>query len=444
MIFTRSYLFVALSCLLGGGTLQAQQAEPRTVPDYATWFRTQLTNQIMPYWKKTVDAAYGGFVLSDNPARSEQVAREKQLVTQARMIWGFSHVVNAGFEEQGRYLEAARQGFRSLEAHFYDPTNGGYVWTTDPEGNPINRRKIVYGQAFVIYAFVEYYRASGEARALDRAMALFQTLQTHAHDKRHGGWIEHFEADWTPVPFGDPSPQVEVAGYKSANTHLHLMEAFTELYMATKNREVKRALKESLKINQRYFYPKHPARSCFHRQPDWKAVQPVTGDLSYGHNVEFAWLMVRAQNALGSRPDWGHLFAHIDHALKYGWDSEHGGLYQIGRRNEPAYQTDKVWWVQAEMLAALIDARQQRPHDPRYESALLKLLDFVREHQADPRDGIWYDTVTAAGEPKNPAKAHNWKGNYHDVRAIVRLVREQERAERPRAVRALGRLPGSL
>jgi mannobiose 2-epimerase len=450
MIFTRSlaHLIVLLSCLLCWSTTHGQPVGPRSVPEYATWFRAQLTNQIMPYWEKTVDAMHGGFVLSDNPARPGQTAREKQLVTQARMIWGFSHVVNAGFEPgQGRYLEAARQGFKFLEQHFYDPTNGGYFWTTDLQGNPLNKRKIVYGQAFVIYALVEYYRASGDSQALERAIGLFQTLQTHAHDKRHGGWIEHFEADWIPVPFGDPNPQVEVAGYKSANTHLHLMEAFTELYMATKDREVKRALQESLKVNQRSFYPKHAEKSCFHRQPDWKPVQPVTGHLSYGHNVEFAWLMVRAQNALGSRPDWGHFFAHIDHALKYGWDSAHGGLYQMGRGNEPAHQTDKVWWVQAEMLAALIEARRQRPHDPRYESALLKLLDFVREHQADPRDGIWYDTVAAAGAVKNPAKAHNWKGNYHDVRAIVRLIREQEKMPRDRegyATRALRGSPGTL
>ncbi len=432
MTFTRSFARLIVACLLfWSGTGHAAQEAPRTVPEYASWFRNQLTNQIMPYWENTVDLVHGGFLLSDHPGRPAQRAREKQLVTQARMIWGFSHIVNAGFDGgQGEYLAAARQGFRFLETHFRDPVNDGYFWTTDLEGNPLNKRKIVYGQAFVIYAFVEYYRASRDSQALDRAMALFRTLQARTHDKRHGGWNEHFEADWTPVPFGDTNPQVEVAGYKSANTHLHLMEAFTELYRATQDREVKRALQESLKINQRYFYPSHPERSCFHRQPDWKAVQPVTGDLSYGHNVEFAWLMVQAQQALGTRPDWRHFFAHIDHALKCGWDSEHGGLYQLGRQTEPAHQTDKVWWVQAEMLAASIDARQQRPHDPRYESALLKLLGFVREHQSDPHDGIWYDTVTAAGEPKNPAKAHNWKGNYHDVRAIARLVREQEKGPR--------------
>jgi mannose/cellobiose epimerase-like protein (N-acyl-D-glucosamine 2-epimerase family) len=49
-------------------------------------------------------------------------------------------------------------------------------------------------------------------------------------------------------------------------------------------------------------------------------------------------------------------------------------------------------------------------------------LQFIVSFQADPKDGIWLDTVTADGKPKVTAKAHNWKANYHDVRAIVKFV----------------------
>lgn len=34
------------------------------------------------------------------------------------------------------------------------------------------------------------------------------------------------------------------------------------------------------------------------------------------------------------------------------------------------------------------------------------------------------DTITAAGQPKSTAKAHNWKANYHDVRALVKFIEE--------------------
>jgi mannobiose 2-epimerase len=215
---------------------------------------------------------------------------------------------------------------------------------------------------------------------------------------------------------------VELAGCKSANTHLHLLESLTELYKATQDQDVKRSLGEAVQINCTWFYPKDPGKSAFHRKPDWTLITgPRSSGVSYGHNVEFAWLMIQAQEALAQKPSWEHFKAYLDHALKYGYDYTRGGLYSRGIDDQPATDTDKIWWVQAEMLAALTDALRHKP-DPAYSQALDKLLQFIVSFQADPKDGIWLDTVTADGKPKVTAKAHNWKANYHDVRAIVKFV----------------------
>ncbi len=396
----------------------------QTRADYAQRLHRQLVQQILPYWYDTaIDWTNGGYVLSDSAGRKAPPATEKQIVTQARMVWGFSHARRKSLGDGKRdYLKAAEQGYRFLLAHFLDKDQGGYFWSTDLAGQPVNQRKIVYGESFVIYAFVEYYRASGDKTALQNALELYRVLQQRAHDSKHGGWIEHFERDWTPMLNPSPEAIVEVAGFKSANTHLHLMEALTELYESTRDPAVRKSLEEAVRINAVYFYPPQAGRSCFHRHLDW---QPVTerssAGLSYGHNVEFAWLFVRAQQVLGRAPSWDHFTAHVDHALKYGYDRARGGLYSRGFDDEPATDTDKIWWVQAEMLAALTDAYKHR-RSPDYSEALDKLLAFTLKHQADPKDGIWLDTVTAEGQPKNPAKAHNWKANYHDVRAMVKFI----------------------
>jgi mannose/cellobiose epimerase-like protein (N-acyl-D-glucosamine 2-epimerase family) len=81
------------------------------------------------------------------------------------------------------------------------------------------------------------------------------------------------------------------------------------------------------------------------------------------------------------------------------------------------------------MLAALTIAVQHRAEEGHIK-ALNSLVDFIRRYQAD-RDGIWLDTVTADGKPKNTAKAHNWKANYHDVRAIVKFVEAFSSKEGP-------------
>lgn len=415
-----------LGRLAGGIVLLLLAVLPGLGADRAATSRAihdQLATKILPYWYDTaVDREQGGYLLADD-LRGRGRATEKQLVGQARMVWGFSHVHLKGFkDDQHDYLAAARQGYQFLLDHFLDREHGGYFWTTDLAGKPVNRRKIIYGESFVIYGMVEYYRASGDRAALDHALELYRVLQQRSHDEKNGGWVEHFEADWTPMLRPGPEAIVEVGGLKSANTHLHLMEALTELYDASHDPAVKRSLEEALRINMTYFYPPDPAKANFHRQPDWGVVTaPSSAGLSYGHNIEFAWLMIRAERVLGREPSWSHFEAHLNHALAHGFDHARGGFYSRGVGNEPASDTDKIWWVEAEGIAALTDALKHR-ENPDYARALEQTIEFADKYLATPGAGIWMDTVTAEGKPKATGKAHSWKANYHDVRALVKYV----------------------
>ncbi len=400
---------------------------------HAATFRRELTEKVLPYWyDRCVDWTRGGYLLSDAAAQPAPPATEKMLVSQARMVWTFAHVHRMGFRDERRdYLRAARHGYVFLLEKFRDQEHGGYYWRTDLTGQPLNDRKYLYGQAFVVYALVEYHRASEDPAALRHAMDLYRVIQERCHDRKHDGWGEHYTRDWQWLTVQDPRIEVERAGLKSANAHLHWMEALSELCDVTRDKAVRRSLIEALELNQKWFYPKRPGRSAFHRQPDWKPVtDPESAGLSYGHNVEFAWLMVRAEQVLGRRPSWGHFDAILEHALACGTDHERGGLYHRGFNNEPATDTDKVWWSQAEFLAALTEGLQRRDN-PAYREALRKLLDFLRRHQIHPADGIWLDTVAADGQPKRTAKAHQWKANYHDVRAVVKFLQAFERPAGP-------------
>jgi|YNPNPStandDraft_1061719.scaffolds.fasta_scaffold00574_17 mannobiose 2-epimerase len=400
------------------------QISAADLPTRARQWKDEVASKIMPYWyDKTVDWQRGGYVLSDDALRKPQPASEKQIVTQSRMVWGFSHAHIKGWRDPKRdYLKAARQGYAFLVDHFRDPVHGGYYWKTTLSGEPTNDRKYLYGESFVIYALVEYYRASGDKATLEHALNLFNVIQKNCHDAINGGWGEHYERDWQLITQQDTRIEVELAGLKSANAHLHWMEALAELADVTKNNDVKTALEEALKINATWFYPPEPGKSAFHRHPDWKlAAGPRSDGLSYGHNVEFAWLMTRAEQVLKRTPSWDHFDAIINHALKYGYDHQRGGLYNRGFDDQPATDTDKVWWSQAELIAALVDGLAHKPNKE-WSIALEKLIQFLDSYQIDKTDGIWLDTVTIDGAPKSSAKAHNWKANYHDLRAIVKFI----------------------
>lgn len=413
---------------LGGWLLVTVGLAGAGAPDFsdeARAWRRQLAERVLPYWYDTaVDWERGGFTLADDAVTGRGTAGEKQIVTQARMVWGFSLADRKGFSNpQRNYRKAAAHGVKFLREKFRDPEHGGYYWSVTLDGQPRDPRKRLYGEAFVIYALVEYYRASLEHAALEDALELFHEIQRRAHDPKQRGWHEHFERDWNPLPAGSRDAIVEVAGYKSANTHLHLMEAFTELYAETKDPAVKEALEECLRLNQKYFYPRNPAKSAFHCEPDWKPVTKASSaGLSYGHNVEFAWLMIRAEETLGRSPSWNHFHAHVEHTLRCGTDHDRGGIYNRGKGNEPAHDTLKVWWSQAEMVAALTVGLRRQPDNAAYTDALRKLIRWCDTQQTDPKSGIWLDTVTADGRPKASGLAHNWKANYHDVRAMLMFV----------------------
>ncbi len=397
-------------------------------------WRRQLALQVMPYWYDvTLDRINGGYQLPDAESG------ERMLVSHARLVWGFAHAFRHGIRDPQRdYLAAAEHGYRFLMTNLHDQQQGGFYWMFS-RGRVVDERKVLYGQAFVIFALVEYYRASGDHEALRQAAELYRVIAANGRDAQHGGWYEHFERDWRPIL--DPEINVPTgnAGMKSGNALVHWMEALTELHLVS--REVgedllgesaaglEAALAEVLDINLRHFFPQAPGQAYPYRQADWqRPLGPAFKEISYGHNVEFAWLMLEAQAALGRDLLWPRFDALLDHALDNGFDHERGGVYALGFGDRPALVTEKIWWVQAEMLAALTTAVRHRA-DPERVAALDRLLQFLTAWQIDPKDGIWFDTVKADGTAWRPAKAHAWKVNYHDLRAMVKFAEAFESAD---------------
>ena len=423
-------LGVCLSVALTLGTASASAAERLASCAAAPLLRAEVEQRWLPFWLRTVDPVVGGYVVSAPAGGPPDGAR--QLVAQARLVWGFAHAARAGFAPGAAvYLDAAGAGYRYLKAHHLDPRSGGYYWSTTSAGHALDTRKILYGQAFVIYAFVEYARASGDAAALADARALFAVLDAHARDRVHGGWLEHFEADWRPI-LEHRYLHVEVAGYKSANTHLHMMEALAELAADSRDRSVRAALADTLYITSTRFFPA-PDATVTMLTPEWGSQHdswaPATlarwvrararGPLvSYGHNVEFAWLARRADDVLGRPVNRERFDRFLAHTLTRGVDPQQGGVYEFGYGDAPAHALDRVWWPQAEWLAGLTMALRDGP-SPRYDAARTRLLDWTAAHQADPATGLWRERIHADGQAEPGPLAHDWKVNYHDLRAVT-------------------------
>ncbi|MBX3743874.1 MAG: AGE family epimerase/isomerase [Verrucomicrobiae bacterium] len=425
-----SWLKASLAALLvflsADVPVRSAEVPPASHPD-ATELRRQaercrnlLNRSVLNFYLPgSVDAVHGGYLEDWRDGRFVHRG-ERFLTLQARQLWFFATLA-AGNHDRARCLEAAWAGYVFLERAFRDVRLGGYFSKTDDLGVPTDTRKHAYHNAFALYALVAYHRATRDRIVLRRAQDLFRTLDQRAHDPRHGGYIEFFHADWRPVTNPSESAYIGAIGTKTYNTHLHLLEAFAALYRVWPDAQLRVRLEELIRINT--LTVQHPAYrfNLDGWTPDWRPVDsPGNHRASYGHDIECLWLTLDAVRALGlpEVPLHGWARGLAEYTLRYGYDTEHGGLFYAGEAGQPADDTRKEWWVQAEALVGLLELYRITGRPEHYQ-AFARTLDFIEQHQIAP-DGGWWATLNENGSAHpNPSRSSMWQGAYHSGRALL-------------------------
>jgi cellobiose epimerase len=372
------------------------------------------------YLPACVDHDHGGYLewLRDGKFVA---TGEKFLTMQARQLWFFSTLARHGIEK-GAALAAAGGGFRFLEDKMRDRKHGGYFSKVSDDGRPADRRKHVYLNVFALYGLTAFHRTTGDAGALDAAKALFCTLEVRAHDRKNGGYDEFFWEDWSPIVDRRQKSYVGAVGVKTYNTHLHAMEAQTELYLAWPDPSVRDRLTELLIVNTCTVGHTQFACNIGDWHPAWRMAAARKPQASYGHDLECVWVALRAARTLGLSPrlllNWAE--ALCEHSLRFGHDRKHGGFFYTGYPGRHADDTRKEWWVQAEALVSMLEM-YRLTNSPRYYAAFRRTLDFIEVHQV-AREGGWWSTRTAAGAPQGTQRSSMWQGAYHSGRAMIRCA----------------------
>jgi mannobiose 2-epimerase len=370
------------------------------------------------YLLACVDQTNGGYYESLQGDRFAP-AGEKFLTLQARQLWFFSTLAAAGTEKQAA-LAAAGSGFDFLEGKFRDRTHGGYFSKVSDAGRPTDRRKHVYLNAFALYGLIAYHGATGDKAALAAAQDLFRTLEGKARDAEHGGYNEFFTEEWRPITDPQEASFIGPPGTKTYNTHLHVLEALTDLYRVWPDPLVRRRLNELLVINTSTVrLPEHGC-NVDGFTPDWRPIEtPRNLRASYGHDVEAAWLCLDAGRALGQPPSLlrGWAAGLVGYSLRHGYDRTHGGFYYSGPLGKDADDTKKEWWVQAEALVSMLEMYKLTGRREYYD-AFDQTLDFVDKHQV-AQEGSWWATRQADGSPDGTVRTSMWQGAYHNGRSML-------------------------
>ncbi len=395
----------------------------QTPQTYIPRLEKNLKENILQFWlNKSIDRVNGGYTINFGPRGEAKGPGVKMIVSQARTVWLFSRAARAGYCGK-ECLEGADHGYRFLLEKMWDKQNGGFYWEVDATGDKKQKTgKHLYGQSFALYAISEYALAGNRKDVLEFAVEFFSLLEKKSHDTKYGGYNEFFNADWTEAK--DERPYLGgLPGLKLMNTHLHLLEAVTTFYRASKLPLARERLVELINIQSNTVVRKDIGACTDKYDRDW--TPKLEGELarvSYGHDLENIWLLIDACDTAGvSNFPFLDLYRTLfDYSVKYGYDKEQGGFYDSGWFNKPADRLTKVWWVEAEAIVSAL-YMFRITGDRKFLDVFEKTYNFIDQNMVDWEFGEWHAQISPQGA-KQGDKAQPWKAGYHNGRAMIECL----------------------
>ena len=411
-----------------------------------------VQNNILRFWlEKMQDRENGGFYGRIDGSEVLHPDAEKGAILNARILWSFS----AAYRVLGNpeYLEAATRAKDYIIDHFVDKEYGGVFWSLDCKGQPLDTKKQFYAIGFAIYGMSEYARATGDREALECALQLFDCIEEHAFDHEYNGYIEAQTRDWQPIADMRLS-ELDANFPKSQNTHLHIIEPYTNLLRCLREMRAKEScdyvpaigsvLPVGVSVPQETLIRVEAAlRNLISIFTD-KILNPETHHLdlffemdwtrgaghleSYGHDIECSWLMHEAALVLGDE----QVLAKVEPVVREVAKASEKGLRPDGSMIHEAnldtghVDDDLHWWVQAENVVGWYNLWQHFGD----EQALQRAFDgwnYIKTQLIDWDNGEWHWSRHPDGSLNTvDDKAGFWKCPYHNSRMCLEII---ERAE---------------
>lgn len=386
----------------------------------------ELNGNILDYWIRKVydpvgETFYGRLNLDETPDPSAN----KSAVLITRILWTFSAAYRV--YPKPEYKQMADEAYRLLTHHFWDVENGGLFWEITGDHQPSDTKKQFYALAFGIYACSEYYLAFGNEQARQLAISLYMIIEAKSFNLANNGYTDVLSKDWERIS-GLRLSEKEIADTMTMNTHLHILEAYTNLCRIWPDEELRQKLENLLRL----FLNKIVNRETWHFNlffdENWNKVGGVD---SYGHDIEGTWLMVEAAEVLCNPV----LIAEAkevaiqmgDVTLKEGIVAAHGGLWY---EKENGHLLEEFhWWPQAEAVVGFFNL-WQITCDKKYLGQTFKSWDFIKNYISDNQNGEWFWSLDRNLKPFPIEKVNGWKCPYHNGRMCLEVIRRIGRAFR--------------
>lgn len=386
--------------------------------EFQQQIKNELTDNILLFWSTKMVDQNGGFYGQITGDGQLVADADKGGILNARILWTFS---SAYLQEKNPvYLEMANRAKDFILTHFFDTEFGGTFWKLSCDGQPVDTKKQIYSQAFFVYAFTEHYRATGKESSLEAAIELFRLIEKHSFDHQLNGYFEAYSRDWELLEDLRLSEK-DANEKKTMNTHMHILEAYTNLYRVWKDEELARQLRNLILIFIETIVNPETRHLDLFFDEGWTVKGKI---ISYGHDIEASWLLDEAARVLGDADLLTEVQAicigiaeaaceglQPDGSLIYEWDQVSGHL-----------DNDRHWWVQAEAVVGFLNAYKLTKENEWLDKAL-KCWNFIDKNLVDREGGDWFWSVNSAGATNLAGdKAGFWKCPYHNSRMCIEVM----------------------
>ncbi len=395
--------------------------QPGELEKFSAQVGDHLFGHILPFWAgPALDRENGGWMAwLSNDLRPDR-SQPKGLIVNTRILWAFSAAYRA--RPDALYQEMAERAFDFVTTKFWDAQQGGTFWRLNDSGAVIDDSKKIYGQAFYIYAMSEFHRAFGHRAALDRAKEVFELIERHAYDEKFGGYVEVCQRDWSEAGPDARLSDKDMNEKKSMNNHLHVLEAYTNMYRVWREPRVAKRLHELMEI----FLTRILDAQTKHLNHFFNEQWDVRSDTyTFGHDIEASWLLCETAGELGDDKLLKRVRAVALEMTEATFDEAlgaDGSLCYEGRAGQ-IVDPGRECWPHAEALVGFLNA-YEISRDAKFLAAALRVWNYIENNLVDRVHGEWFWRINPDGTvDATLPKVSEWKGPYHATRACLETMR---------------------
>ncbi len=391
--------------------------EPSDIARFRAEAAAEL-DRIVAFWRGHSLDVGGGFVGRLSNDGLVDTTAPKGAVLNARILWTFSAAARRVASAENHAV--ADRAYDYFTTHFLDEQLGGVYWTITPDGEPLSTRKQIYALAFAIYGLSEYALLTQNPKALAQCQVLFRWIEQYSYDAKNGGYFEAFSREGVLLDDLRLSEK-DRNDPKTMNTHLHILEAYANLYRAWPDAELADKIRQLLAVFQEHIIDADTHHLKLFFTADW---QPTADLVSYGHDIEAAWLLLEAAEIIHDQPliaQFSEVAVSMARAAATGLQADGSLVHELNRATNH-YDTHREWWVSAEGMVGFLNAWQLTDEPEFYEQARAS-WQFIQHHLLDKQGGEWRWGVFEDYSPMtNEDKIGPWKCPYHNARACMEVV----------------------